>query len=74
MTAYWTLEDGHLVARNEANSLIWKWQADEVIWHPLADLLNQAPALSDQLIAGILPHSIMLQELCDGGGRIKQQG
>lgn len=50
MNAIWTFEVGHLVARNDAGRLLWAWLADEVMGRPLADLLNQAPALSRLLL------------------------
>lgn len=50
MQATWTYSDGHLTATRPDGSLWLRWSAEEVLGHPLADLLNQAPELSRALL------------------------
>jgi hypothetical protein len=51
MNATWQFDNGQLVARDESNSVIWYWLADDAIGKPFAYLLNHTPALSRILLA-----------------------
>lgn len=51
MNALWTFEGDHLVARNQAGTMMWAWLADEATGRPLADLLNHSQSLSRLLFS-----------------------
>ncbi len=52
MTAQWVFTGGRLQAHNEAGAVLVEWVADDEMGPPLADLFNQAPAISRLLLAG----------------------
>lgn len=54
MNAVWQFDNGHLVARDESNSVICYWLADHTIGKPLADLLNHTPPLSRILLSPLI--------------------
>jgi hypothetical protein len=54
MKTVWQFDNGHLVARDESNSVIWYWLADDAIGKPLADFLNYTPALGRILLAPLI--------------------
>lgn len=58
MTAHWSFEDSHLVARDNAGTLVGAWLADETIGKPLSNLLNHDPKLSQLL----LPPGVAMQK------------
>lgn len=49
MTA-WFFDGRHLVAQDERNEMICKWQASSEMGVPLMHLLNACPALTEMLL------------------------